>query len=61
MDGLTDFFIASTRPNAHIPLPPRPPFSGRYLRALTAIETRFPISSDKTTVRVSFPWYDAFR
>jgi programmed cell death 6-interacting protein len=33
----------------------------KYFRALTAIEARFPISSDREHVRLSFTWADAFR
>jgi programmed cell death 6-interacting protein len=33
----------------------------RYYKCLTSIETRFPISSEKGNVRISFPWTDAFR
>ena len=33
----------------------------RYYRALSSIETRFPISKDAGHVYVSFLWYDAFR
>lgn len=33
----------------------------RYFKSLTAIETRFPISNEKGNVRITFPWYDAFR
>jgi hypothetical protein len=28
---------------------------------LTAIETRFPISQERGHVKLSFPWFDAFR
>lgn len=28
---------------------------------MTAIETRFPISQERGHVKLSFPWYDAFR
>lgn len=33
----------------------------RYYKALTVMETRFPISKDRTHVMISFTWYDAFR
>ena len=33
----------------------------KYFRALTAIEARFPISSEHGHVRLSFSWADAFR
>jgi hypothetical protein len=33
----------------------------RYYRALSSIETRFPISKDAGHVHVSFIWFDAFR
>ena len=33
----------------------------RYYKALTVMETRFPISKDRGHVMVSFTWYDAFR
>ncbi len=33
----------------------------RYYRALSLVETRFPISKDSGDVNVSFTWYDAFR
>lgn len=33
----------------------------RYYKALTVMETRFPISKDKGHVMMSFTWYDAFR
>lgn len=33
----------------------------RYYKCLAAIETRFPISSEKGNVRINFPWTDAFR
>ncbi len=33
----------------------------RYYKALTVMETRFPISKDKAHVMISFTWYDAFR
>ncbi|KAI8477285.1 MAG: programmed cell death protein 6 interacting protein X [Monoraphidium minutum] len=33
----------------------------KYYKALTLIETRFPISSEKGHVKISFPWCDAFR
>lgn len=33
----------------------------RYYRALTSIETRFPISKDPNHVHVAFVWFDAFR
>lgn len=33
----------------------------RYYKALTVMETRFPISKDKGHVMLSFTWYDAFR
>lgn len=35
--------------------------SDRYYRALSSIETRFPISKDAGHVHVSFTWFDAFR
>lgn len=34
---------------------------GRYYKALTVMETRFPISKDREHVMLSFTWYDAFR
>ena len=33
----------------------------RYYKSMTAVETRFPISSEKGNVKLSFPWTDAFR
>jgi programmed cell death 6-interacting protein len=33
----------------------------RYYRALSLVETRFPISKDHGDVNVSFTWYDAFK
>eukprot|EP00775_Hariotina_reticulata_P008073 gene8073-8268_t len=33
----------------------------KYYKCLAAIETRFPISSEKGNVRINFPWTDAFR
>ncbi|KAL3693041.1 hypothetical protein R1sor_006692 [Riccia sorocarpa] len=33
----------------------------RYYRALTVMESRFPISSEKEHVNLSFTWYDAFK
>lgn len=33
----------------------------RYYKALTVMETRFPISKDRSHVMISFTWYDAFR
>eukprot|EP00884_Botryococcus_braunii_P008240 jgi/Botrbrau1/17417/Bobra.0054s0013.1 len=33
----------------------------KYYRALSLVETRFPISKDHGDVNVSFTWYDAFR
>lgn len=33
----------------------------RYYRCLTAIETRFPISKEKSHAQVNFAWFDAFR
>lgn len=33
----------------------------RYYKALTVMETRFPISKDRGHVMLSFTWYDAFR
>lgn len=35
--------------------------SHRYIRCLTAIENRFPISKEKGHAQVAFTWYDAFR
>ncbi|KXZ42912.1 hypothetical protein GPECTOR_111g245 [Gonium pectorale] len=33
----------------------------KYYRCLNAIETRFPISKEKSAAQVNFAWYDAFR
>lgn len=40
-----------------LPLTPPP----RYLRCLTAIETRFPISKERGHAQISFAWFDAFQ
>ena len=33
----------------------------KYLRALSAIETRFPVGKEKGQAALSFSWYDAFQ
>lgn len=45
-------------PLPHFPHFPPPP---RYLRCLTAIETRFPISKERGHAQISFAWFDAFQ
>ena len=34
---------------------------GRYYRALSLMETRFPVGNDSEHVRLNFTWYDSFR
>ena len=37
------------------------PVRCRYYRALSLMETRFPVGSDSEHVRLAFTWYDSFR
>lgn len=43
------------------PFPPTTPPFKRYYKGLSSIEARFPISGERGHVKLSFPWFDAFR